>query len=327
LFTARAGSNRRVGRSPRTLPGQLRLLALGISPREVSFARRGFHAADPNARRRLERLGVYFLEGYHASVSADDLESLTSKLDAIDREYLGFAYEGAAMGLTLLDLLLPWSRRRLPAFLAGPGADHAYLVHVGVGWAIARVPLAIDRALDTLDPILRWLAIDGYGFHEGFFHPQRSVPAVKVPSRLVTYARQVFDQGVGRSLWFAEGADATRLPATVGRFDPSRHENLWSGVGVAATYAGGAEAEALNGLRSAAGPFAAALAQGASFAAKARQRAGNTTAYTELACRALCGLSAEGAAAVTDVALMDLPLSDSIPAYETWQRRIRSRFE
>src|SRR5262249_35027070 len=189
------GQRGRFHRSLRALPGRLRRLALGISPREVTFARRGFHSVDPNARRHLERAGLCFLDGYHASLETDDLATLTDRLKATDDLYLGFAYEGASMGLTLLDLLSPWSRRRLPVFLAGPGDAHTYLVHVGIGWGIARFPASMDRALEGLDPILRWLAIDGYGFHEGYFHPERVRHTANVPSRIVGYARRVFDQG------------------------------------------------------------------------------------------------------------------------------------
>jgi hypothetical protein len=68
------------------------------------------------------------------------------------------------------------------------------------------------------------------------------------------------------------------------------------------------------------------LAQGAAFAAKARQRAGNPTAHTELACQVLCGMSAGKAAELTDSSLRDLPPDGAQPAYEHWRQRIQSYF-
>jgi hypothetical protein len=40
----------------------------------------------------------------------------------------------------------------------------------------------------------------------------------------------------------------------------------------------------------------------------------------------LCGVSAETAAAVTDVARRELQSGGAGPAYEVWRRRIRARF-
>ena len=56
------------------------------------------------------------------------------------------------MGLALLDGLTPWRSSRVRRFLEGAGAAHAYMVHVGVGWAHARLPGNIERRLNRLDP-------------------------------------------------------------------------------------------------------------------------------------------------------------------------------
>src|SRR5213078_3075477 len=105
-----------------------------------------------------------------------------------------------------------------------------------------------------------------------------------------------------------------------------RQGDLWSGIGLASVYAGEVNETTLNLLRDSSGVFRPQLAQGAAFAAKARCRAGNPTAYTERACRALCGLTAAEAALVTDAALENLPDSQFEPAFEVWRRRIQERF-
>jgi hypothetical protein len=168
--------------------------------------------------------------------------------------------------------------------------------------------------------------IDGYGFHEGYFFAPRYVKGQAVPERLSGYARRVFDQGLGRSLWFVKGADIARIPATIAAFEPQRHADLWSGVGLACAYAGGRDRAALESLRDAADAYQPGLAQGAAFAAKARERAGNPAAHTELACEVLCSTSATVAAEMTDNALVDLPADDLEPAYEVWRRRIQAQF-
>jgi hypothetical protein len=300
----------------------------GIAPEETSFARRGFRGDFAAVRERLEGVGGSFAAGYHAALEESAPETVAARIDAeLDRELRGFAYEGAGMALALLDRLTPWRRDRLARFLAGPGDPHTYLVIVGAGWILARLPLSPERLLARLDPLLGWLALDGYGFHEGFFHWPRSVARQEVPRKLRGYARRGFDQGLGRSLWFVDGADVRLLPRTIGAFPAGRQPDLWAGLGLAAGYAGGRGRADLEELRRAAGAYAPELAQGTVFAAKARQRAGNIAAPTELAAEVICGLSAAGAAAVSDEALRDLPADrPGEPAFEVWRRRIQDQF-
>ena len=231
------------------------------------------------------------------------------------------------MALMLLDRV-HYTGQSFAAFLAGPGAPHAYMLHVGAGWAFARLPWLrrrLDRALSSLDPLLRWLTVDGYGFHEGYFHWPQSIRKRAVPGSVTGYAQRAFDQGLGRSLWFVEGIDPERVAAAATTFPEPRRADLWAGVGLACAYAGGAEHAAVLRLRELAGSHAAAAAQGAAFAAEARRRAGNPAAHCDLACQVLCGMSAEQAAAIPREELQGLPAGSTTPAYEIWRRRTQQR--
>jgi hypothetical protein len=123
-----------------------------------------------------------------------------------------------------------------------------------------------------------------------------------------------------------EGTEVNRIAQTIAGFPPERRGDLWSGVGLAAVYAGEVSEAELLSLRNAAGPFVPQLAQGAAFAAKARQRAGNLKPYHDLACGVLCRLGAAEAAQVSDEALENLPSDGAQPAYEIWRQRIQQRF-
>jgi enediyne biosynthesis protein E3 len=311
------------------LLSRFRRSILGIPLSEITFARRGFHNGDRRARKHLERVGSTFVYGYHAALDSDDAESLAQHINRIDSGLRGFAFEGASMGLTLLDRLTFLKRDRLRNFLNGPASAHPYMVHVGVGWALARVPWLRRRLqieLSHLDPLLRWLVVDGFGFHEGYFQWRRYVADRAVPRNPTDYALRVFDQGLGRSIWFVDGADVRRISSTIAAFPRVRQADLWSGIGLACTYAGGVDRNAIEILHNLAGQNQSQLAQGAAFAAKARQLAGNQAEHTELACRVFCGISADSAAAVTDEALLNLPSEGTEPAYEIWRTRIRKSF-
>jgi hypothetical protein len=308
---------------------RLRKRIFGISVEEVTFARRGFNDSGLAARERLEHIGLTFLQGYHAALCDEGLEVLASKLEEVDRESSGFAYEGAAMGLTLLDQLSLWKRGRLLTFLNGAGAKHNYMVHVGVGWAIARVPWLrnnFHHAVADLDPLLRWLAADGNGFSDFYFKFPYFLRKPERLNQLQGYARNAYAQGVGRSLWFVTGAKANLISKYISLLPPSLHGDLWSGVGLACSMAGGSDRAEIELIRSLAGDYRSALAQGAAFAAKTRQQADTPASHTEIACQILCGLDAESAAQLTDATRRCLPDDAKVPAYEIWRRRIQSQF-
>jgi hypothetical protein len=296
---------------------------LRIPPGEVSFARRKFHCFRESTRQRLEQVGETFLLGYHMALSDQGIEPLAERLDEIELEYRGYGFEGAAMGLDLLDQLAPWKARRINQLLQGPGNPHIYMVHVGVGWSMARWRVGIERRLARYDPLLQWLALDGFGFHEGYFYWPRYTSGARPPFKACHgYGMRAFDQGLGRSLWFVSGADPGYIIAAIARFPEARRDDLWSGIGLACCYAGGADAVDVQALRLASGLHWPHLAQGAVFAAGARLRAQNIAPQTELGCHLLCGLSAQQAGDLCEEMLRKVSVSAS-PAYEEWRRLIR----
>ena len=309
-----------------SLLGQARRRFLGLSPAEATFAQRGFRTSDNEARRRLEQIGIVFLSGYNAALEESEFGPLARRLASVETELRGFAFEGTAMALALLDCFTPWRKDRWRTFTERLAQPHIYMMHVGLGWALARLRRNVTSHLVQLDPLLGWLVVDGYGFHEGYFSWPRYIERREIHARVNGYERRVFDQGLGRSLWFVKGADVASVTNAVNAFPSARRDDLWSGVGLACAYAGGCGRNGIESLRVAARGHLPALAQGVAFAAKTRQRAANLNSHTETICRLICGHSAEETAAITDAALEDLREEGGLPAYEVWRRRIQNKF-
>src|ERR1700733_4200576 len=97
--------------------GSLTNRLLRIPAEETSVSRRGLRVPDAAVQARLETIGQTFLRGYHTALPDRGGAALARSLGSVDAELQGFAFEGAAMALTLLDHLLPMNRGRFHRFL------------------------------------------------------------------------------------------------------------------------------------------------------------------------------------------------------------------
>jgi len=308
---------------------------LGVELNEITCDARGFRVDDPAVKARIETIGSTFLHGYDAALADGGVKQLSASLGLVESELRGFAFEGAAMALTLLDHVSARQRSRWKAFVDGPGTPHVYMVHIGAGWAFARLPRGharLERFLTRCDEHLRWLVVDGYGFHHGFFDWTQTIDQRERPVFSSPYASRAFDQGLGRSLWFVEGADVDRLVARVRTFEPARQADLFSGVGLASAYAGGVDEERLACLSDQAGAELPQVRLGVALAAMTRWNAGNPSPRTSAASKVLCSSSDTelGQLGITLLDEVRNAWSNNVPAdpypnhYEQWRAQLRS---
>jgi hypothetical protein len=317
-----------------TIRGAVRNLVLSPALAEVSFARRGFPVTPSVATDRLERIPQAVICGFEWAIQARSQWETERRLAMLDPELAGFGYEGATMAFTVLDTMGRGHRTR--DLLRGAGQPHVFLAYIGIGFAMARLPRGLwknvlpDLEASDYHPTMSWLAVDGYGFDRAYFDTRRWVDEQHVPAPYpwlgaTGYFHRAVDQGIGRALWFNHGADARAVTAAVQRFAEHRRADLWSGVGLAAAFAGGCGPDGLADLRSAAGEHWAELALGTVFAAKARSYAGFVPPCTEAATAALAGLTVSAADALADATSPGDGSPPDTPAYEQWRRNIRDR--
>ena len=285
----------------------------------ADFQARGFRTDRSAARAILEEHARNFLRGFNLAAARwaaphDELH------ERIPDEERGFAYEGAAMFAGILDLSTAGRARAVRRLLDGPGDSYPHLIHVGAGWCFtpARVT-AVPRLPEQ--PLLRWLALDGSGFGEVYFGGLRALhrraaarPGPRWEARLA---------GCGRALWFAESGHPDGIAEVIARAAAPARPHVWAGVGLAVTYAGAAEDDALDRLATLSAPHHDHFAQGVLFGAAARHRSGIVPAHTERAVARFLGVTVDDAALWCESTAADLRDSTDIHNYLQWKHRLR----
>lgn len=297
-----------------------RLVAGRVVPADVDFRIRGFPLAHVANREHLESRAGAFVAGAHAY--AEDPNRPHATLAGIAPPIRGFAYEGAAMVATVVDVVPALGRgSHLRTLLAGPGYGYRHLIHVGVGWGLAALRLPSPRPLLALSPLLRWLALDGKGFHHCFFGPDETLR--KLSSLGPTESNQVLVAGVGRALWFTQAAELARIGEDIDGAPERFRASMWSGVALASCYAGRAEPMTADELGTCAEPYIPAVRQGLTFAAAAIQEHGLGFSEAQAELLRTFDIDPGSPAQLAAECSSDLVTrTGPIDSYQTWRRRL-----
>ena len=317
--------------------GALRRSVMAPSLESVGFAGRDFPITPTEATAHLEMVPQSVVCGFEWGIEGPPLWEIERRLAMIDAEQRGFGYEGATMAFTILDVMPGGRRDRTRELLLGPAAPHIFLAYIGIGFAMARLPRPLwTKVVPDIDgtpyfPTMTWLSVDGYGFDLAYFHTRRYLHEQQIPVSYpwqghLDYFRRAVDQGIGRALWFINGAVPSDVARELNRFDPRRRADLWAGVGLAATFAGGTTEDGLAELRVAATGYADELALGSVFAIKARTYSDFVPEHTRQAATVLTGLSIPDALDLADRTEVPHDTPGEVPAYELWRQRIRDEF-
>src|SRR5262249_8194469 len=134
--------------------------------------------------------------------------------------------------------------------------------------------------------------------------------------------------GVGRALWFVSGGSVPDVIGLVSTLPVSRHGDIWSGIGLAMTYAGPVSSNEIAAAFHSVCANEAHYAQGVASTCEARVLAGHVPVHTNIAAQAIWGLGAEEVSRVVRDARSRLPEANGdLPRYELWRQSVTAAFQ
>ncbi len=246
------------------------------------------------ALQKTEEIKTVFLETQLFYAKHDDMPALIEYLENTEKEFSSIAYESASMAIALKSFQSDTFPHAWLLFANGPAAAHQAQVYVGLGWAIAKFNFPFLTAVKKLHSRFYFRIADGCGYYDGSFKRRQTVINQQLPDYLPTAGLHMYDQGVGRSIWYTQNADVHKINGRIENFEACRHADLWRGVGIAVAYVGGCNDADLKMLFTYAATNSFQLACGAALAARSRTMANTMTDDTDRCSRLWYNLTFEG---------------------------------
>ncbi|MBL4653347.1 MAG: DUF1702 family protein [Flavobacteriales bacterium] len=217
-------------------------------------------------------------------------DELILRLEETNSEFISLAYEAASYKIAVGCIngqFFRWSD-----FLNNYAEKHSVQVHIGLGWAVARVGGTLSEISNFIEERnIRYVA-DGCGFFYGTFKKGIALDKKEQHSTIGEYG-SFFDEGLGRSLWYSTEGNLPEISNIISSFSENRQPDIWRGIGIAFTYAGGFDEETIDSLKRYSDKFIDQVETGVSSVVKTRLTAGTVSEYTKLVYRELCDSSVE----------------------------------
>lgn len=234
-----------------------------------------------NVSKKIETIKSIFLNTQQF-YELNDPTVLLEYLKSIKPEFRSIGYEAASMDIAVNDFEKEKELSIWLLFANGPAIAHKAQVHVGLGWAIAKMNLPFLSAVEKIEQQLYYRIIDGCGYYDGFFRSRHVIVNQELPGYMPKEAMNFYDQGLGRNLWYSLNADINLVKNTIENFDSARQAAMWRGVGIAVAYVGGVDEQDLKTIFNLATKNSLQLTMGAALAAKSRIEANTLIADTTL---------------------------------------------
>ena len=197
-----------------------------------------------------------------------------------------------------------------------------------MGWIWARLPINPHRARQQLDPVLGWLAFDGWGFHEGFFYWPKYISGQLPPKKLAGYEMA----GLRSGAWAVPLVCERRKPRihleTIGHFSACRQPRFVERNRTCRYVRGCCERNRPDRVARKFRPALAAVGARLGLCRQipaARGKLDRLHRPRRQACFAVC--PPLDAARLSDMTLENLPADAGQPAYEVWRQRLQRHFQ
>ena len=274
---------------------------------------------------RMAKIRSIFENALQAANEQPDHDLLTATLDAMDDRFRSIAYEGASMSRGLTDFAHSSELHDWPRYMEHT-RPHTVQVHIGLGWAVGQRQIPVFPILQKIAPIYHARVMDGYGYYDGTFRHRTSIRDKVIAEEIKNNMNLMpgYDQGIGRSLWYASKGDITKLTELVNGFDESRRSDMWRGIGIAMAYVGAYDEALLQAVFESAGIYKYQLSVGAALLARSRFDADTANDEADMACRIWCHISAVDAVRVTHETEPVSPVSGD--KYADWVKNMEGIF-
>jgi len=202
-------------------------------------------------------------------------------------EYRSIAYEGASFEIAMKDLV---SGQRLRQWNEFKNASqlHSFHVDIGLGWALAKTQLSPHSFAESTNDLSGSMILDGVGYYHALYKGRSTLKDKAVPPSIQEESLRLFDQGVGRRLWYVAKGNEQEVIELLHNFPVSRHGALFRGIGIACGYVGGCEEHQLTYLKEISEGNLEQLQFGITLAAISRIISDTATPDIDVACRIIC---------------------------------------
>lgn len=255
--------------------------------RSLLFPKRGLSTSSPpdNGATKVDEVTAAYTHGVFLG-STNSAEDIIRKLDEIPIERRCIAYEGAVTAKAM-DAVRQNDWTSL-ASLKEKCDEFGLLFWVGFGGALAQSNARADIIVGQSDEFWSPAMLDGYGMHSAYFHWKGTVIDQQYPMSFSDRQCRLFDQGIGRALWYASSGSVRRLQQLIELFPLQRRIDMWHGVGVSMAHSGGVECSDMRRLRRSARASLSYLQQGVATAAKVRMEEHFIPDFTQGAFEIIC---------------------------------------
>jgi hypothetical protein len=300
-----------------------------LASHRVLLKRKAAAHLRPHAEKKnheVHRVFSLLLDGYNAGLDTppDRFAKQAASVPLSERRVLYEAAFAAQVSLVLTGKQDWHEALRLTQDAEPYGVAIAGL---GIGAAFSHMRLQLPMAPQIVEQYWGWMAMDAYGFNEGYYRWSNLLFHKKEPEGVSGLGMRAFDQGLGRALYFVTGADPQAIHELIERFPPARRRELWAGLGLMVAYWGALDEKGIRKLLNTSKNLRPHFQQGVALAALLRAGTADVPDHTEGACSIVCQAASSEVASLANSCLLQMngePMSGR--SYHGWQLDITKTF-